>query len=103
MVKEIQTNGGKRLTKSDFTCIVSVYLDKEYKYVSFEDISKRSKKNVVHHEFDDMVLADEYCKTLNEMNNEFLGKFFYKVTYQKIEVSQNFTKIISLQPNSILL
>ena len=55
------------------------------------------------HEYDDMVWADDYCKTLNEMNNEFLGKFFYKVTYQKIEVSQNFTKIISLQPNSVLL
>ena len=89
----------KRLTKSDFTCIVSVYLDKEYKYENFDDIAKYQLHKIVHHEFDDMLLADEYCKTLQELNNEFLGKFFYNVKYIPIESSKKYTKIISLQSN----
>lgn len=93
----------KRLTKSDFTCIVSVYLDKEYKYDNFDDVAKCQLHKIVHHEFDDMVLADEYCKTLQELNNEFLGKFFYKVQYIPIESSKKYTKIISSQPYSMPL
>lgn len=93
----------KRLSKSDFTCIVSVYLDKEYLYDNFDDVAKCKRDKIVHHEFDDMVLADEYCKTLQELNNEFLGKFFYKVQYIPIESSKKYTKIISPQPYSISL
>ena len=93
----------KRLSKSDFTCIVSVYLDKEYLYDNFDDVAKCKRHKIVHHEFDDMVLADEYCKTLQELNNEFLGKFFYKVKYTPTESSKKYSKIISQQPNSISL
>ena len=93
----------KRLSKSDFTCIVSVYLDIEYLYDNFDDVAKCKRDKIVHHEFDDMVLADEYCKTLQELNNEFLGKFFYKVQYIPIESSKKYTKIISPQPYSISL
>ena len=93
----------KRLTKSDFTCIVSVYLDKEYLYDSFDNVAICNLHKIVHHEFDDMVLADEYCKTLQELNNEFLGKFLYNVQYIPIESSKKYTKSISSQPNSILL
>lgn len=93
----------QRLTTNDFICVVSVYLDKEYKYVSFEDIAKCKEAKIVHHEFDDMVLADDYCKTLQELNNEFLGKFFYNVKYIPTASSFTFTKIISPQPNSIKL
>jgi len=85
----------KRFTKNDFTCIVSVYLDKEYLYDNFDDVAKCKRDKIVHHEFDDMVLADEYCKTLQELNNEFLGKFFYKVQYIPIESSKKYTNIIS--------
>ena len=93
----------KRFTKNDFTCIVSVYLDKEYLYDNFDDVAKKKRNKIVHHEFDDMVLADEYCKTLQELNNEFLGKFFYKVQYIPIESSKNYTNIISPQTYSIQL
>lgn len=93
----------KRKTKSDFTCIVSVYLDKEYRYDTFDEIAKRNKYKIVNHEFDDMVLADEYCKTLQGMNQEFLGRFLYKVEYITTEVSEKYTKIISLQPNITLI
>lgn len=91
----------KRLTESDYICIVSLYLDKEYMYDNFDDVAKYKRHKIVNHEFDDMVLADEYCKTLQEMNNEFLGKFFYKVQYIPIESSKNYTKMISEKPNSI--
>lgn len=89
----------KRISKSDFICIVSVYLDKEYMYDSFDDVAQCKRHKIVHHEFDDMLLADEYCKTLQELNNEFLGKFFYNVKYIPIESSKKYTKIISLQFN----
>lgn len=90
----------KRLTKSDFTCVVSVYLDKEYKYDSFEDIAKYKECKIVHHEFDDMVSADEYCKTLQELNNEFLGRFFYQVKYIPTESSLTFTNKIYYPPTN---
>jgi hypothetical protein len=64
-------------------------------YDNFDDVAKCKRDKIVHHEFDDMVLADEYCKTLQELNNEFLGKFFYKVQYIPIESSKKYTNIIS--------
>ena len=94
MIEEAMESA-KRFTKNDFTCIVSVYLDKEYLYDNFDDVAKCKRDKIVHHEFDDMVLADEYCKTLQELNNEFLGKFFYKVQYIPIESSKKYTNIIS--------
>ena len=80
----------KRYTKSNFTCVVSVYLDKEYKYDRFEDIPKNSE-GFTHHEFEDFGYADEYCKILFEMNNEFMGRFLYNVKYLPIQSSENFT------------
>ena len=80
----------KRYTKNTFTCVVSVFLDKEYKYDKFEDISQCSD-GFNHHEFEDYVLADEYCRLLLEMNKEFIGRFLYKVKYLPIEASENFT------------
>ena len=80
----------KRYTKNSFTCVVSVFLDKEYKYDKFEDIPKGSD-GFNHHEFEDYVLADEYCRLLLEMNKEFIGRFLYKVKYLPIEASENFT------------
>jgi len=91
----------KTKTKSDYTCIVSVYLDKEYMYDTFDEIAKRNKYKIVRHEFDDFVLADEYCKTLQDMNQEFLGRFLYSVQYISTEISKNFIKTISLQPNML--
>jgi hypothetical protein len=102
MIEEAMESA-KRFTKNDFTCIVSVYLDKEYLYENFDDVAKNKRHKIVHHEFDDMVLADEYCKTLQELNNEFLGKFFYKVQYIPTESSKKYTNIISLQTYSTSL
>jgi hypothetical protein len=80
----------KRYTKNQFTCIVSVFLDKEYKYDRFEEIPECSN-GFKHHEFEDYVLADEYCRLLLEMNKEFIGRFLYKVEYLPTEASENFT------------
>ena len=84
----------KRYTKNDFTCVVSVFLDKEYKYDKFEEIPCELSDKVRHHEFDDYVLADEYCRLLLEMNKEFIGRFIYKVQYISVEASPNFTNQI---------
>jgi hypothetical protein len=83
----------KKYTKNEFTSVVSVFLDKEYKYDKFEDIPK-SCEGFTHHEFDDYVLADEYCRLLLEMNKEFIGRFLYSVKYMPIESSPNFTNKI---------
>jgi hypothetical protein len=81
----------KRYTKNSFTCVVSVFLDKEYKYDKYEDIPFELSDKVMHHEFDDYVLADEYCRLLLEMNKEFIGRFIYNFKYIPIEASPNFT------------
>lgn len=81
----------KRYTKNSFTCVVSVFLDKEYKYDRFEEIPPQCSDAVRNHEFEDYVLADEYCRLLLEMNKEFIGRFIYKVKYIPIEASPNFT------------
>ena len=84
----------KRYTKNTFTCVVSVYLDKEYKFDSFDKIPEEDSCKMSHHEFEDYVLADEYCRLLLDMNQEFIGKFIYKVKYLPIEHSENFTNNI---------
>ena len=81
----------KIYTKNSFTCVVSVFLDKEYKYDKFEEIPPQLADRVNHHEFEDYVLADEYCRLLLDMNKEFIGRFIYKVKYLPIEASENFT------------
>lgn len=83
----------KRHTKSEFTCIVSVFLDKEYKYHHFDEVPKKSK-DITHHEFEDFSFADEYCKLLLEMNQDYLGRFLYSIKYLPIEQSPNFTNKI---------
>ena len=83
----------KRYIKNDFTCVVSVYLDKEYKYDRFEDIPTDSE-GFTHHEFEDFGYADEYCKILLEMNKDFIGRFLYNVRYIPIKASENFTNKI---------
>jgi hypothetical protein len=84
----------KRYTKNEFTCVVSVFLDKEYRFDKLEQIPPQLSDTMSHHEFDDYVLADEYCKLLLEMNKEFMGRFIYKVKYLPIEASPNFTNQI---------
>jgi hypothetical protein len=81
----------KSYTKNEFTCVVSVFLDKEYRYDKLEQIPPQLSDAMSHHEFDDYVLADEYCRLLLEMNKEFIGRFLYKVNYCPIEESTNFT------------
>lgn len=88
----------KRYTKNDFTSVVSVFLDKEYKYDKFEEIPLELSDNLTHHEFNDYVLADEYCRLLLDMNKEFIGRFIYKVKYLPIEASPNFTNEIKFYP-----
>jgi len=84
----------KRYTKNTFTCVVSVYLDKDYRYDSFDKIPEEDSSKISHHEFEDFVLADEYCKVLREMNQEFMGRFIFNVKYLPIEQSENFTNKI---------
>lgn len=84
----------KRYTKNAFTSVVSVFLDKEYKYDKFEDIPFELSDKITYHEFDDYVLADEYCRLLLDMNKEFIGRFIYNVQYIAIEASPNFTNQI---------
>lgn len=87
----------KRYTKSKFTCIVSVYLDKEYKYDHIDEVPSEVEK-IVCHEFEDFSFADEYCKLLLEMNQDYLGRFLYKIRYLPIEMSPNFTNVIEFYP-----
>ena len=80
----------KIYTENKFTCIVCVFLDKQYKYDVFEDIPT-DEEGFIYHEFADVVLATEYCRLLLQMNKDFLGRFLYKVNYLPIEESETFT------------
>jgi hypothetical protein len=68
---------------ANYPCMVSVYLDKEYKYDSIEEVAKSKQKDIVHHLFEDYRDADDYCKLLKDINSEFLGKFLFKTKYIK--------------------
>ena len=65
------------------------YLDKDYKYDSFDDIPNDAE--VIVHEFPEYFLSLEYSKVLELMNEDFLGKFLYKLFTLPIQFSENFT------------
>lgn len=79
----------KKYIDSKHVYLVSVYLDKEYKYDSFDDVPNDAE--VVVHEFPEYFLSLEYSKVLELMNEDFLGKFLYKLFTLPIQFSENFT------------
>ncbi len=79
----------KKYIDSKHIYLVSVYLDKEYKYDSFDDIPNDAE--VVVHEFPEYFLSLEYSRVLDLMNEDFLGKFLYKLITLPIQFSENFT------------
>lgn len=79
----------KKYIDSTHVYLVSVYLDKEYKYDSFDDVPNDAE--VIVHEFPEYFLSLEYSKVLEEMNKEFIGRFLFKLFNIPIEYSENFT------------
>ena len=79
----------KKYIDSNHVYLVSVYLDKDYKYDSFDDIPNDAE--VIVHEFPEYFLSLEYSKVLELMNEDFLGKFLYKLFTLPIQFSENFT------------
>jgi len=79
----------KKYIDSKHVYLVSVYLDKDYKYDSFDELP--SNAEVVVHEFPEYFLSLEYSKVLEEMNKEFIGRFLFKSFTLPIEYSENFT------------
>jgi hypothetical protein len=79
----------KKYIDSSHVYLVSVYLDKDYKYDSFDEIPNDAE--VVVHEFPEYFLSLEYSRVLDLMNEDFLGKFLYKLFTLPIQFSENFT------------
>jgi len=84
----------KRLIDSEFVYVVSVYLDKFYRYHYFDEVKR--KKGVVKHEFTDPYEVDEYCRLLREANKDYLGRFIYEMSMIPTKASKNFTNTLKL-------
>jgi len=79
----------KRYIDSNHVYLVSVYLDKTYKYDSFDEVP--NDEEVVVHEFPEYFLSLEYTRILEEMNKDFIGRFLFKSFTLPIGFSENFT------------
>jgi len=84
-----KTTKVKRYIDSSHVYLVSVYLDKTYKYNSFDEVP--NDEEVVVHEFPEYFLSLEYIRILEDVNNEFLGRFLFKSFNLPIEYSENYT------------
>jgi hypothetical protein len=79
----------KQIIDSEYVFLVSVFLDKDYKYDDFEQIA--NKEEMVIHEFGDYWSALEYTKCLELMNEDYIGRFHFAMHKLPIEFSENFT------------
>lgn len=79
----------KRYIDSNHVYLVSVYLDKTYKYNNFDEVP--NNEEVVVHEFPEYFLSLEYTRILEEMNKDFIGRFLFKSFTLPIAFSENFT------------
>jgi len=84
-----RTTEVKRYIDSSHVYLVSVYLDKTYKYDNFDEVP--NDEEVVVHEFAEYFLSLEYTRILEEMNKEFIGRFLFKSFSLPIEYSENYT------------
>ncbi len=84
----------KRIIESEFVYVVSVYLDKFYRYNYFDEVKR--KKGIVKHEFIDPYEVDEYCKLLRDANKDYLGRFIYEMSMIPTKESKNFTNTLKL-------
>jgi hypothetical protein len=92
-IKNERTTKVKKYIDSKHVYLVSVYLDKDYKYSTFDEIPNDAE--VVVHEFPEYFLSLEYTRILEEMNKDFIGKFLFKCFTLPIEYSENFTNNVT--------